>query len=88
MTEKEFREQARIHAGQDFLEILLFYFYEHRTELTPYTMAQIFVEEFAEVAFGLAKEMNEDDDDYTIPTKKDLTSQVKEVIIKLEREEK
>lgn len=88
MTEKEFREQARIHAGQDFLETLLFYFYEHRTELTPNTMAKIFIEEYAEVAFRLAKEMNEDDDDYTIPTKKDLTNQVEEVIIKLRRKEK
>lgn len=87
MSEKEFREFAHTHATHDFLEVLLFYFYEYRTELTPNTMAKIFTEECAKVAFKLAKEMNEEDEDYVIPTKKDLTDEIKSITIVLEREE-
>ena len=81
------RKNAKNYANQDFLETLLFYFGEYRTEVTPNTIAKIFSEECAKVAFELAKEYNEDDDDYVIPTKKDLTSEVKSITIVLEREE-
>ena len=87
MKEATLRENAKIYATQDFLETLLFYFGEYRTEVTPNTIAKIFSEECAKVAFELAKEYNEDDDDYVIPTKKDLTSEVKSITIVLEREE-
>lgn len=87
MKEATLRENAKIYATQDFLETLLFYFGEYRTEVTPNTIAKIFSEECAKVAFKLAKEYNEDDDDYVIPTKKDLTSEVKSITIVLEREE-
>ncbi len=82
-AEDKLREYARTYARQDFLETLLFYFYEYRTEVTPNTMAKIFIEEFANVATNLAKEMNEDDDDYVIPTKKDLTTGTECITIKL-----
>jgi 16S rRNA C1402 (ribose-2'-O) methylase RsmI len=81
------RKNAKNYANQDFLETLLFYFGEYRTEVTPNTIAKIFSEECAKVAFELTKEYNEDDDDYVIPTKKDLTSEVKSITIVLEREE-
>lgn len=88
MTKEEFRKEANINARQDFLEVLLFYFYEHRTELTPNTMAKIFIEEYSKIAVELAKEMNEDDDDYIIPTKKDSANQIEKIIITLgERKE-
>lgn len=85
MKEATLRENAKIYATQDFLETLLFYFSEYRTEVTPNTIAKIFSEECARVAFKLAKEYNEDDDDYVIPTKKDLTSEVKSITIILEK---
>ena len=86
MKETTLRENAKIYASQDFLEILLFYFNEYRTEVTPNTIAKIFSEECAKVAFELAKEFNEDDDEYVTPIKKDLTSEVKSITIVLERE--
>ena len=82
-AEDRLRKNAHTHATQDFFEILSFYFYEYRTEVTPNTMAKIFIEEFASMATNLAKEMNEDDDDYTIPIKKDLTTETECITIKL-----
>lgn len=83
MKEATLRENAKIYATQDFLETLLFYFNEYRTEVTPNTIAKIFSEECAKVAFELAKEYNEDDE---VPRKKDLTSEIKSITIVLERE--
>ena len=83
MNEATLRESAKIYANQNFLETLMFYFNECRMEVTPNTIAKIFSEECAKVAFELAKEYNEDDE---VPRKKDLTSEVKSITIVLERE--